>query len=162
MVEPSAFHEAVGVVSYPMAIVTTAAGGERSGCLVGFHTQCSIDPPRYLVCVSRGNHTFAVARRATHLAVHILDVADRELSELFGELTGDEVDKFARCRWSEGPFGMPVLAGPRAWFAGPVVAAAEVGDHTAFVIDPIEGEFHGPLRQLGFQDVRDMEPGHPA
>ena len=144
--------------------VSTAGGheGADSGCLVGFHTQCSIDPPRYLICISQRNHTFGVAQRATHLALHLLDVADRELSEVFGELTGDEVDKFARCAWREGPFGLPVLAGPRAWFAGPVENAVELGDHTGFVVEPRAGEFRGPLRQLGFQQVRDMEPGHSA
>ncbi|WP_255360521.1 flavin reductase, partial [Frankia sp. EI5c] len=58
MAESSAFHDAVSAISYPMAVVTTAVDGERSGCLVGFHTQCGIDPPRYLVCISHNNHTF--------------------------------------------------------------------------------------------------------
>ena len=31
----------------PMVIVTTAAGDARSGCLVGFHAQCGMEPPRY-------------------------------------------------------------------------------------------------------------------
>lgn len=31
-------------LDYPMFVVTVAAGGERAGCLVGFATQCSIDP----------------------------------------------------------------------------------------------------------------------
>ncbi|CUU57785.1 NADH-FMN oxidoreductase RutF, flavin reductase (DIM6/NTAB) family [Parafrankia irregularis] len=160
--ELSAFHDAVSAISYPMAVVTTTVNGERSGCLVGFHTQCSIDPPRYLVCVSHTNHTFGLARHARHLAVHLLDITDRALAELFGEETGDKVDKFAHCRWLEGPFGLPVLADPPAWFAGPVLSVTEVGDHSAFVIDPAEGTTRGPLHQLAFQDVRGMRPGHPA
>src|SRR5436309_11032282 len=84
-------------LEYPMLIVTTAAGGERSGCLVGFHTQCSIDPPRWAVWISKENRTYRVAQGATTLAVHFPSVDDRELAELFGEETGDEVDKFAAC-----------------------------------------------------------------
>jgi flavin reductase (DIM6/NTAB) family NADH-FMN oxidoreductase RutF len=163
MSEPTAFHDAVSAITYPMAIVTTAApDGERSGCLVGFHTQCSIDPPRYLVCISRANHTFGVADRASHLVVHLLDTADEELATLFGEQTGDEVDKFARAPWQEGPFGLPVLTWPRAWFAGPIQFRAKVGDHTAFVLEPVTGAAGGPFHQLGFQQVRDMAPGHSA
>ncbi|CAO5259720.1 flavin reductase family protein [Frankia sp. AgKG'84/4] len=159
----SPFHDAVSAISYPMAVVTTVAqGGERSGCLVGFHTQCSIEPPRYLVCISRANHTHRVARHADHLAVHLLDTAAEELATLFGEQTGDEIDKFARCAWWEGPFHLPILQQARAWFAGPVRVRSEVGDHTAFVLEPVDGAAAGPFHQLGFQDVRDMRPGHPA
>src|SRR5580692_6874769 len=87
-------------LEYPMVIVTAAADGERSGCLVGFHTQCSIDPLHYLVCISEVNHTAKVAARAPALGVHFLAEDDRELAGLFGEQTGDGVDKFAECEWS--------------------------------------------------------------
>ena len=45
----------------PMAIVTAFDGRERSGCLVGFHTQCSIAPSRWIVCISKKNHTYGIA-----------------------------------------------------------------------------------------------------
>src|SRR4051794_41781759 len=55
-----AVHELIDELDYPMFIVTVAAGGERAGCLVGFATQCSINPPRFLVCLSDKNRTFRV------------------------------------------------------------------------------------------------------
>jgi len=153
----------VGRLDYPMVIATGAAGGERSGCLVGFHTQCSIDPPRYLVCVSKANHTFAVAAAADVLAVHFPSAAQHGLAALFGEQTGDEVDKFSRCDWHDGPGGVPVLDDV-AWFAGRVVARHDFGDHEGFVLEPVDGGTAGDAdwRQLGFQAVKDMPPGHPA
>ncbi len=42
-------HALVTEIDYPMFIVTAAAGGRRAGCLVGFTTQCSIHPPRFLI-----------------------------------------------------------------------------------------------------------------
>jgi flavin reductase (DIM6/NTAB) family NADH-FMN oxidoreductase RutF len=48
------FDRLVAGLDYPMAIVTSAAAeDDRAGCLVGFTTQCSLNPPRYLVCISR-------------------------------------------------------------------------------------------------------------
>src|SRR5262249_26595638 len=41
----AAFHAIVDGLEYPMIVVTAADGDERSGCLVGFHSQASIDPP---------------------------------------------------------------------------------------------------------------------
>ena len=77
-----------------MVVVTTAVAGERAGCLVGFHAQSAIDPQRYCVWLSKANHTYRVALRSTHLAVHFLTEDDLEVAEHFGTLTGDDVDKF--------------------------------------------------------------------
>lgn len=55
----------VGEIDYPMYIVTVAAGAERSGCLIGFATQCSVDPLRFLVCLSDKNRTFRISRGAS-------------------------------------------------------------------------------------------------
>jgi flavin reductase (DIM6/NTAB) family NADH-FMN oxidoreductase RutF len=54
---------------------------------------------------------------AEAIVVHFLGQAQRELAELFGGETGDEVDKFERCAWSDGPFGIPVLEDAPGWFA---------------------------------------------
>ena len=155
-----AFERLVNRLDYPMLVVTAEAGGERAGCLVGFATQCSIDPPRFLLCLSRANHTYRVARRAGTLVAHVLGPEHQELAALFGEQTGDAVDKFARCRWRPGPGG-PVLEACRHWFAGRVLDRFEVGDHVAFLVEPAAvaaGRIGG---QLSFQDVRRLRPGHP-
>ena len=157
----AAFDRAVGQLDYPMVVVTAAAGGRRSGCLVGFHTQCSIDPARFLACLSRSNHTAAVAARSEHLAVHFLDRADHPLAELFGERTGDDVDKFARCAW-RAERGVPVLTGTRAWFVGRVLDRLPLGDHDGYLLEPVAGHVDGTLEQLSFQQVKDLQPGHPA
>jgi flavin reductase (DIM6/NTAB) family NADH-FMN oxidoreductase RutF len=156
-----AFHRLVAGIDYPMYIVTTAAGGERAGCLVGFTTQCSIVPARMLVCLSMRNHTFRLAQQAQVLVVHFLSRRHLELAKLFGEETGDEVDKFSRCEWAPGPAGVPVVAGVKGWVAGRVLATMDAGDHTAYLLEPFAGEAgDDPEPQLSFQQVRGFHPGH--
>lgn len=75
------------LIDYPMFVVTARAGNETAGCLVGFTTQASIDPPRFLVGISKKNHTFTVAAAATHLGVHLLARDDLELARWFGGQT---------------------------------------------------------------------------
>lgn len=159
-----AFQTLVAGVDYPMFVVTTAAKGQRAGCLVGFAAQCSIDPVRFLVCISNKNHTFRVAAEARHAAVHFLGQRDRALAELFGSKTSDEVDKFARCAWVEGPGGVPLLEDcSRGRMVGRIVDRMGLGDHLGLVLDPIEGiVVDDATPQLGFQDVRDLKPGHDA
>ncbi|GGS76762.1 hypothetical protein GCM10010222_17450 [Streptomyces tanashiensis] len=61
------------VLDGPMYVVTAeASGGERAGCLVGFASQCSIDPPRFTVRLSTADHAYRVALRAERLTVHRL------------------------------------------------------------------------------------------
>ena len=99
----STFNSLVGDLDYPMFIVTACADGERSGCLIGFATQASIDPSRFLVCLSHRNRTYRVAQGAELLGVHFVPEEQAELAELFGGETGDEVDKFERVRVGAGP-----------------------------------------------------------
>jgi flavin reductase (DIM6/NTAB) family NADH-FMN oxidoreductase RutF len=160
----SAFDDIAATSTSRMTIVTTRAGDERDGCLVGFETQCSIDPVRQLVCLSVANRTYELAQQATELVVHPLHDAplDFELARLFGEHTARETDKLAQCNWVDGPGGVPVLAG-LDWFAGPIVERCEVGDHVAHVIDVTVGSApraHEPWLLL--RDVLDLNAGNPA
>jgi flavin reductase (DIM6/NTAB) family NADH-FMN oxidoreductase RutF len=157
-----AFERLVSGLDYPMFIVTAAAGEDRAGCLVGFVTQASIDPPRLLVLVSKANETFDVATRADVLVAHFLGQDDKALAELFGEQSGDWTDKFQRCEWTEGPGGAPILDGVRGWVAGRVLDRFDAGDHVGHLLEPIdvgEGDARAPLT---YQQVRDLDPGHPA
>ena len=154
----------VADLDYPMYIVTAAARGERSGCLVGFGTQTSVHPERFLACISRKNHTLKIAAGADALAVHFVsdEPRERELAELFGGETGDETDKFARCSWHDGAGGAPLLDDIPNRFVGRVLERLDLGDHVGFLLDPIDAESGDGVHELGFQDAKDIEPGHPA
>jgi flavin reductase (DIM6/NTAB) family NADH-FMN oxidoreductase RutF len=158
-----AFDGLVAVLDYPMFVVTVRAGEHRAGCLVGFASQASIRPPRFLVGISQRNYTFRIAQDATHLAVHVLSRRHVALAELFGSQTGDQVDKFSQCAWHSGPFGVPILDDAAAWFVGEVIDRFAFGDHVGHLLEPVDGHSPGQLRQwVTFADVRDVTPGHQA
>jgi flavin reductase (DIM6/NTAB) family NADH-FMN oxidoreductase RutF len=87
------FGQIVGELDYPMYVVTTRAGDDRAGCLVGFTTQTSIDPQRFLACISRANATSRTVESATHVAVHLVGRDHVDLARLFGEESEDWTDK---------------------------------------------------------------------
>jgi flavin reductase (DIM6/NTAB) family NADH-FMN oxidoreductase RutF len=149
-------------VDYPMYVATVAAGSERGGCLVGFATQTSLEPVCFLVCISRANATARIAATASHVAVHLLGRDNDDLARLFGEESGDWTDKFARCRWSRGPHDAPVLDDAAGWFVGEVVDRVALGDHDGLVLAPVEVHEPQVTAFLTFQDLSDLEPGHPA
>ncbi len=155
-----ALADLLGGLDRTMWILTVAARGERSGCLMGFATQASLEPPRFLACVSRANHTFGVVERAGYVAVHACpDEPDLALARLFGEETGDEIDKFARCAWRQGPEGQPVLDGVPAWFVGRILDRLDLGDHVGVLLEPVavEGDLTGVLT---FERAKDLDAAH--
>ena len=134
-----AFEGLVGELEYPMFIVTANVGGEPLGCLVGFTTQASIDPPRFIACLSHRNRTYRLGKDAQAFGVHAVPADAEDLAQLFGGETTDETDKFARTPWREGPEGVPILERCSNWFVGRVMARHDAGDHDAFLLEPIAG-----------------------
>jgi flavin reductase (DIM6/NTAB) family NADH-FMN oxidoreductase RutF len=147
-------------LDYPMVVVTANAEEGPAGCLVGFGTQCSIDPPRYLVCLSDKNRTERVASHTDVLAVHFLAAGDLELARIFGEQTTDDTDTFALCGWYPGPRGAPILDGCGRWFVGAILDRRPLGDHVAYLLEPIAVTDAAAGPGLMFQQVKDLDPGH--
>ncbi|MEV6793507.1 flavin reductase family protein [Streptomyces sp. NPDC051320] len=147
-----------------MYLVTASAAGEQAGCLVGFASQCSIHPVRYVVWLSKANRTYRVARQATHLGVHLVRREDEALAALFGGETGDHVDKFDRVGWRPRDGDAPVLDDAWAWFVGRVLDRFEGGDHMGFLLAPVTESPRPSGRPplLSLTDVVHLSPGHPA
>jgi flavin reductase (DIM6/NTAB) family NADH-FMN oxidoreductase RutF len=147
--------------NYPILVVTTSDGEQDSGCLVGFATQCSIDPLRFLALISTGNHTYRVLNHSSSIAVHLLGQDQIDLAELFGEETGDMIDKFSQCKWERGTTGAPIIDGCASWFEGLVIDRFPCGDHHGFLIEPLAGGGSPGKDLLMYSDVRGMKAGHP-
>ena len=123
------------LIDYTYYVVTVRApDAEMSGCLAGFVTQCSIDPPNFLVCISKVNRTLGVAERASGMGLHLLGPGSVNLARLFGEETGDLVDKFTSVDWRLGSTGAPLLVDAAVSMEGQVLGHFSVGDHEAFLI----------------------------
>ncbi len=149
-------------VENSLFVVTTGtAPDDISGCLAGFVTQCSIEPPRFLICISKVNHTYFVAERAESVVLHLLGRAQTDLASLFGEQTGDTYDKFDDCRWHPGITRAPVLEECAAWVEGLIMQRFDVGDHQALLMRPQAGG-GGPCEGvLTNRTLPSMRPGHP-
>jgi flavin reductase (DIM6/NTAB) family NADH-FMN oxidoreductase RutF len=156
------FQQPVAQLDYPMFIATVAADDDLAGCLIGFATQCSIHPPRFLAGVSDKNRTHRVAEGATSMAIHLVPEDASELAELFGGETGDELNKFERCSWQPGPGGVPLLDGCPNRFVGRILERVDFGDHTGMVLEPFFAELEEREGQLKFHRARRIEPGHEA
>jgi flavin reductase (DIM6/NTAB) family NADH-FMN oxidoreductase RutF len=148
-------------LDYPMYIVTCANGDHRSGCLVGFATQASVSPARFIVFISKNNHTFRVAQTAAALGIHVVPRDQEPLARLFGEKTGDDIDKFSETGWTSGADGVPLLEACPDRFVGRVLDRLDAGDHMGFLVEPHDVDARG-TGFFGFQQAKGFDPGHEA
>jgi flavin reductase (DIM6/NTAB) family NADH-FMN oxidoreductase RutF len=150
-------------VDYAYYVLTVRApDDEMSGCLAGFVTQCSIDPPNFVACISNLNHTLGVAVRSSAMGLHLLGEDQLEMARLFGEETGDAVDKFADVDWRIGTTGAPLLADVSLALEGTILGHFSVGDHEAFLVRALRA-VGGPGRGLlTHRTSPRLHPGHPS
>ena len=124
-------------------VVTTASQGDQAGSVVGFHTQCGVDPVRYAVWLPAPGRTYDVARHATYIAVHVIDDSAMTIDE-GSTAAGDlDADWFDRCSWRPGPGGVPLLATcPNHLVLRLVSARVEPGGLACLIgeLDPAERE----------------------
>ena len=149
-------------VDYPYYLLTVrASDGEMSGCLAGFVTQCSIDPPNFIACVSHLNHTLGVAVRSRAMGLHLVGEDQLDMARLFGEETGDEVDKFAEVDWRIGTTGAPLLADVLLGLEGSILGHFTVGDHEAFLLRAVRAVDGPGDGLLTHRTSPGLHPGHP-
>jgi flavin reductase (DIM6/NTAB) family NADH-FMN oxidoreductase RutF len=151
------------LVDYPYYVVTARSpDADMSGCLAGFVTQCSIQPPNFLVCISKVNHTLSVAERSPGMGLHLLGADQSATARLFGEETGDVVDKFASVDWRLGSTGAPLLVDSAVSMEGQVLGHFSVGDHEAFLVRAVRAVAGGHDGLLTYRSAPPLTPGHPA
>jgi len=158
----AAYDAFVAGLDGPVFIVTVSHADTRAGCVIGFGSQVSIDPPRFLACLSDKNRTYRVAAaHAEHLGLHLVPPQRCDLAALFGGTTGDDVDKFDHCAWHEGPRGVPILDACPDWFAGRVLERRPLGDHVGFLLEPVAAAYEG-AGALALSRAQAIEAGHEA
>ena len=158
-----AFDSIMESIDARMVIVTAAAGSERAGCLVGFHAQSSIEPRRYTVWLSKANHTYRVALRSTHVAVHFLTAGDLSLAETFGTLSGDDTDKFADLAVRSGDGDVPLLTDCPNWaLLRRTALLDEGGDHVCLAGEVVSAGGLDRFEPLRLSHVAHLVPGHSA
>jgi flavin reductase (DIM6/NTAB) family NADH-FMN oxidoreductase RutF len=159
----SAFETMMASLDPAMIVVTTAAEGERAGCLVGFHSQASIAEEHYCLWLSKANHTYRVGLRAAHFAVHFLSTDDLELAARFGTRTGEETDKFAGLEVDADEHGVPLVAAlPHRLLLDRTTVLDDGGDHVCVTTRVRAAHTAGAFTPLRLSAVDHLEPGHSA
>lgn len=133
VVDRTEFLASMRMVPGTVAIIATADGDDRTGMAATAWASLSADPPSLLVCVNQSASANELIVRSGRFSVNVVPVDDAEIVAIFSAqrgLTGR--DRFQADRWTDGPFGLPLLEGAVAAYECRVAAHHIHRTHSVF------------------------------
>ncbi|TDQ42922.1 flavin reductase family protein [Aureibacillus halotolerans] len=111
-------------------VTTTGEDGEPVGLTVNSFASVSIDPLLVLWSIDDHVNSKNIFANAKGFAVHILAEEQGDLCWTFAR---KDVDRFASCKWSLSPNGLPIIEGAKAVLQCDTYQAVPAGDHTVMI-----------------------------
>ncbi len=123
-------------LSYGLFVLTAAADGRESGCIVNTAAQVTSEPNRISVAVNKANFTHDLLKKSGRLCVSVISQqATFDLFKRFGFQSGRDVDKFdgfGGCGRTDDGL-VYVSEGTNAYITATVEQMIDLGSHTLFI-----------------------------
>ena len=130
-------------LSYGLFVLSARRGEKDNGCITNTAIQVTTTPNRIVIAVNKGNYTHDMVKEAGRFTISILsEEAKFDLFQRFGFQSGRDVDKFAgfEAHTARDKDGICyVTQGTNAWLSCKVVSATDLGSHTLFLADVLDG-----------------------
>ena len=130
-------------LSYGLFVLSARRGDKDNGCITNTAIQVTTTPNRIVVAVNKSNYTHDMVAETGRFAVSILsEEAKFDLFQRFGFQSGRDVDKFAgfEAHTARDADGIRyVTQGTNAWLSCKVVSMTDLGTHTLFLADVLDG-----------------------
>ena len=128
--------QALFKLSYGLFVLTAAADGRESGCIINTAGQVTDTPNRISITVNKANLTHDLTAQSGKFNLSILsEEATFDTFRHFGFQSGRDTDKFAgypHCRRSANGLFV-VTAGVNAYLSAKVEQTVDLGTHTLFI-----------------------------
>lgn len=135
--------QALRSLSYGLYVLSTTESDTPFGCIINTAFQITAQPPRIAVSCNRDNFTNGKIKSSGLFGISVLpESTDSSLIGTFGFKSGRDIDKFETTPFEKGKeTGVPLLTElTMAVFECRVVETLEVGTHTIFVGEVLDGE----------------------
>ena len=130
-------------LSYGLFVLTSAASGRESGCIINTAGQVTSEPNRISIAVNKPNFTHDLVKESGTFNLSILsESAGFDTFKHFGFQSGRETDKFGgykACRRSANGLYY-ITAGTNGFLSATVEQTLDLGTHTLFIagVDDME------------------------
>lgn len=130
-------------LSYGLFVLSARRGEKDNGCITNTAIQVTSEPNRIAIAVNKANYTHDMVLETGKFTVSVLSQeAKFELFQRFGFQSGRDVDKLADFQEHiarDGNGVVYVTQGTNAWISCQVVSTMDLGTHTLFVADVLDG-----------------------
>lgn len=130
-------------LSYGLFVLSARRGEKDNGCITNTAIQVTAEPNRIAIAVNKANYTHDMVLETGKFTVSVLsEEAKFELFQRFGFQSGRDVDKLADFQEHiarDGNGVVYVTQGTNAWISCQVVSTMDLGTHTLFVADVLDG-----------------------
>ncbi|MBR0374014.1 MAG: flavin reductase [Mogibacterium sp.] len=130
-------------LSYGLFILTARDGDKDNGCIINTVTQVASTPNRISISCNKANYTHDMILKTGEFNVSILsEKATFDTFQHYGFQTGREVDKMASVTFRRAANGIAYIEDQcNAFISGKVIQSIDLGSHTLFIADVVDGEF---------------------
>ena len=130
-------------LSYGLFVLSARQGEKDNGCITNTAIQVTAEPNRIAIAVNKANYTHDMVLETGKFTLSVLsEEAKFELFQRFGFQSGRDVDKLADFQEHiarDGNGVVYVTQGTNAWLSCQVVSTMDLGTHTLFVADVLDG-----------------------
>lgn len=130
-------------LSYGLFVLSARRGDKDNGCITNTGIQVTTNPNRIVIAVNKSNYTHDMVLETGRFTLSILsEEAKFDLFQRFGFQSGRDVDKFAGFESHTGRDAggiRYITRGTNAWLSCKVVSATDLGTHTLFLADVLNG-----------------------
>lgn len=130
-------------LSYGLFVLTAKEGEKDNGCISNTVIQVTTEPNRIAVAVNKSNLTHDMIMNTSKFTVSILsEEADFEIFKHYGFQSGRDVNKFEDITDTKRTSNdtLAVLKGTNAYISANVISKTDLGTHTLFIADVVDGE----------------------
>ena len=130
-------------LSYGLFVLSARQGDKDNACITNTGIQVTTSPNRIVLAVNKSNYTHDMVLETGRFTLSILSEEARfDLFQRFGFQSGRDVDKFAGFEANTGKDAdgiRYITQGTNAWLSCKVVSATDLGTHTLFLADVLDG-----------------------
>lgn len=137
-------NKAMYALSYGLFVLSARRGEKDNGCITNTAIQVTTTPNRIVVAINKDNYTHDMVLETGRFTLSVLsEEAGFDLFQRFGFQSGRTTDKFAGFEAHTARDGAGVCyvtLGTSAWLSCQVVSATDLGTHTLFLADVLDGD----------------------
>ncbi|OQA91488.1 MAG: High molecular weight rubredoxin [Elusimicrobia bacterium ADurb.Bin231] len=148
-------------ISYGMYVIGAADKERLNGQIANTVFQLTSEPAVIAVVLNKKNLTYEIINKSRVFTINILaNTAPMEFIGRFGFRSGREINKFEGVKYKKGISGVPiVLEHTVGYIELKVVGVTDVGTHSIFIAEVVEGEILNDGHPMTYAFYHDVKKG---